>query len=187
MALAQFRKRTGPEGPQGPKGSKGEKGDPGKDGLPGRDGRDGKKGKDGKDGKDGLIRRVYASGGITNLNDLNDVLITNLQDGDILSWKASIEKWINIPNTAPGGLEMKSLLLDGADFAGSPKKLSVLFVDEGLTDFAPGMQYSICVTGADSRNWSYESRSETGFTINTHSNTAFTGEVSVQCVEVGED
>lgn len=92
------------------------------------------------------------------------------------------------PDTGGGGstLITKSILLDGAAFTGTPKKLIVTFVGEGLTAFPGGIDYTIGFTGEDARNWSYESRDENGFTVNTHANTQPTGEVAAQCIEVGE-
>lgn len=65
--------------------------------------------------------------------------------------------------------------VDGASFTGNPKKLAIVFG----TAFAGGTTYSISIlgTGTNNRNWTAESISETGFTINANSNPALSGPV----------
>ena len=75
----------------------------------------------------------------------------------------------------------KAGLVDGANFAGTPRKLTVTF------DTAyPNTNYTIHITGEIAASWSYESKSTTGFVINSNRNQAFTGEVSWHCITTGE-
>ena len=62
-------------------------------------------------------------------------------------------------------------------FSGNPKKATVTFSSTlGTTD------YSIGITGDVSRTWTYESKTATGFVINSNANTAISGEVSWQAI-----
>ncbi len=206
--------KMGPRGPIGPKGISGLSGMPGQNGIDGADGKDAPtiediefkeyprdeislrmRLSDGTQLETNKIASptktiqvgstvVMAGGGggsATRLSELLDVQITNLQNGDILKYNASLMKWINVPDTGGGGLIMKSGVVLPGDFAGTPKKYSVVFI----TDF-PG-EYSITIGGVDARAFTYESRTTTGFTINTNADAILTDEVSWQAIEVGED
>lgn len=70
---------AGPAGPAGP---------------PGKDGKDGKDGEDGQDGRDGLQGPRGPRGNVEKLQDVNDVDLTGLDDGAILSWSSKKKKWI---------------------------------------------------------------------------------------------
>ena len=71
-----------------------------------------------------------------------------------------------------GSANLKSAVVAGASFAGSPKKYSVVF-----TTAYPDDQYSILITGADSRSFTFESKTANGFVINTNAGTAIAGDV----------
>ena len=63
-------------------------------------------------------------------------------------------------------------------FAGNPKKASVVF-----TTPLPSSAYSITISSADTRVWTFEARTAAGFTINSNSAQALTGEVHWQAIE----
>jgi len=63
-------------------------------------------------------------------------------------------------------------------FSGNPKKASVTF-----TSAMPDTDYTITVTSADARVWTFESKTISGFTLNSNSNQALTGEVHWQVIE----
>lgn len=63
-------------------------------------------------------------------------------------------------------------------FSGSPKRASVLF-----TTPMPSTNYTITVTSADVRVWTFESKAMTGFTLNSNSNQVLSGEVHWQVIE----
>lgn len=71
-----------------------------------------------------------------------------------------------------GGSNLKSAVVAGASFSGNPKKFSVVF----LTPY-PDDQYAILLDGADSRSFTFESKTANGFTINTNAGTAISGDV----------
>jgi len=61
---------------------------------------------------------------------------------------------------------------------GAPKKAAVLF-----TTPLPSTAYTITITSADVRVWTFESKATTGFTINSNSNQVLSGEVHWQAIE----
>lgn len=79
------------------------------------------------------------------------------------------------PNSHKGGI------VSGASFAGTPKTYAVVFSTPYST-----ANYTVSVDGVDSRSFTYESKTTTGFTINTNANTAIAGEVSWLAVPTGE-
>jgi hypothetical protein len=50
----------------------------------------------------------------------------------------------------------------------------------------PDANYSISISGVDGRTWTYSNKTATGFTINTNSSVALTGEVSWIIITTGE-
>jgi hypothetical protein len=81
---------------------------------------------------------------------------------------------MSIANTVKGGV------VTSGSFSGNPKKATVTF----SSAFADAT-YTIGITGADARTWSYESKTASGFTINSNANAALTGEVSWQATASG--
>jgi hypothetical protein len=67
-------------------------------------------------------------------------------------------------------LAIKSNTVSAGSFTGNPKKATVT-----LTTAFPDTNYSIVVTGEDSRAWSVESKLVGSFVINSNSNTALAG------------
>lgn len=66
----------------------------------------------------------------------------------------------------------KSGTVAGASFSGTPLTFAVFFTTAYLTN-----DYSVSISGDDSRIWTVESKSASGFTINSNSSTALTGNV----------
>jgi hypothetical protein len=86
------------------------------------------------------------------------------------------------PNiTTTVGLKTKSGSVSAASFTGTPRKATVTF-----TTPYPTTSYSIGITGVNNRTYTYESKTTTGFVINTNANTALTGDVDWQTIEYGE-
>jgi hypothetical protein len=80
-------------------------------------------------------------------------------------------------------LKLKSGLVSGGTFAGSPvKKATVTFV----TPF-PSLNYSINITGGDSRIFTYESKAVGSFVISANANQALTQDVHWECMAHGEN
>jgi hypothetical protein len=80
------------------------------------------------------------------------------------------------------GLHIKSGVVAAASFSGTPLTYSVTF-----TNAFPNTSYSITITGGtDVRVWSYSGKTASGFTINSNSITALTGEVSWQATTIGD-
>jgi hypothetical protein len=78
-------------------------------------------------------------------------------------------------------LKTKSGTVAGASFTGAPRKATVTFTTPYSTT-----NYSIGITGVNNRTYTYESKTVSGFVINTNANTVVTGNVDWQTIEYGE-
>ena len=78
-------------------------------------------------------------------------------------------------------LKTKAGRVAAITFTGNPKKATVTFA----TAFASA-NYTVTITGLDSRSWTYESKAAGSFVINANANAALTGEVSWQAQLDGE-
>ena len=67
-------------------------------------------------------------------------------------------------------------------FGGTPYSASVTF----STAF-PNTNFAVVVTGEDARIWTIESKTASGFTVNSNSNTAVTGTAYWTCTAYGEN
>lgn len=67
----------------------------------------------------------------------------------------------------------KAGTVSGASFSGSPKKYTVVFAEPYDAD----EDYGIALTGTDGRNYTYENKTENGFTINANASTVISGSV----------
>lgn len=115
----------GDQGPKGEQGDRGFDGAPGSDGDNGADGRDGQDGKDGisvvnaeiamdgslvlylSDGSEidcgevgqakteNIFKSLTASGGASTLSSIQDILITDPQNNDVLTYNSATSKWVN--------------------------------------------------------------------------------------------
>jgi len=79
------------------------------------------------------------------------------------------------------GLKNKAGAVSNTSFGGTPLTASVTF-NTAFTN----TNYAIAITGEDSRAWIVESKTASGFTINSVSNTALTGTTYWTCTEYGE-
>ncbi len=84
-------------------------------------------------------------------------------------------------NAIGGNRTIKAGVVAGGAFAGNPKKATITF---GTA--MPSTSYSIHITGANARSWSYESKTVNGFVINANANAALSGEVTWTCISHGE-
>lgn len=80
-----------------------------------------------------------------------------------------------------GARVIKSGTVLGGSFAGNPKTFAVVFG----TAFS-SVSYSILITSAVNRTWTYQTKLTTGFTINANANAVFAGEVSWFAISTGE-
>ena len=67
-------------------------------------------------------------------------------------------------------------------FGGTPYSASVTF----STAF-PNTNFAVVITGEDARIWTIESKTASGFTVNSNSNTAVTGTAYWTCTAYGEN
>ena|ERR1035437_3710655 len=79
------------------------------------------------------------------------------------------------------GLRIKSSGITASLFAGNPKKYTVAFVSNFATT-----GYSVTINAGDNRNWTYESKVTSGFTINANANAALTQPVLWTAIQNGE-
>ena len=104
---------------------------------------------------------------------------TTLSGGTILSGSTNL---YNIFAKTGSTLQTKSGSVAGSSFAGNPKKTTVTFA----TAFA-NANYAITITSDTNRTWTWESKTASGFVINSNSNTAFAaGNVDWTAIENGE-
>ena len=78
-------------------------------------------------------------------------------------------------------LGIKSGTVRGTEFSGNPKTYKVIFTNAYSND-----EYSINITGEDSRNYTYQNKTSSSFVINTNSNTPFTNQVDWVTIKYGE-
>lgn len=91
---------------------------------------------------------------------------------------------IYVPGPAgPAGISrpIKTGLIAGSSFSGSPKKSAVVF-----TTPYDDTNYGIALSGTDSRNYTYELKTAIGFTINANASAVIAGEVSWTTMTTGE-
>jgi len=84
-------------------------------------------------------------------------------------------------NQTGTGLKLKAGTVAAGSFSGSPKTVAITFASAFTNT-----NYTINITGTDVRQWSWSSKATTGFTIQTNSNRALTGNVDWQAQEIGE-
>jgi len=83
-------------------------------------------------------------------------------------------------------LATKSGKVAASGFSGNPKKITVDFTDEGLSDF-PDANYSVTAIGDQAvRTWTYESLTASSFVINSNTNSPPTGDLSWTATAHGE-
>lgn len=75
----------------------------------------------------------------------------------------------------------KAGIVASGSFSGNPRTASVSF-----SSSFPDTNYTIVITGVDSRAWTYLNKTVSGFVISTNSGSVLSGEVSWQAIRVGE-
>lgn len=103
---------------------------------------------------------------------------TTLSAGTIYSANTNLDQIFHLKS---GYLLQKNGLVSGSTFAGSPLTASVTF-----TSSFSNNNYIIIITGEDARMWSISSKSTAGFTINSNSSVAISGNVFWMASENGE-
>ena len=91
------------------------------------------------------------------------------------------DRLVSFKDLTSGTLKIKSGTVAPASFSGNPKKYAVTFSTAwGSTS------YDVHITGTDVRSWSWESKTTSGFVINTNANQAPTGSVDWTAIAPGE-
>lgn len=80
-----------------------------------------------------------------------------------------------------GNRIIKSGVVAAVSFTGAPRTATVTF---GTA--MPSTNYSIAISGANSRSWSYQTKTVNGFVINANANASLSGEVTWTCISHGE-
>lgn len=75
-------------------------------------------------------------------------------------------------SSLPPTTNEKAGVVAGGSFSGNPKKFTVTF-----NTAMPDNNYAISITAEDIKDWIIESKAAAGFTINSSSNSAFSGNV----------
>jgi hypothetical protein len=70
------------------------------------------------------------------------------------------------------GIGSKAGVVSAVTFTGNPKTASVTFTTPFLDN-----NYAVTITGIDNRNWTAESLTSSGFTINANANQTLLGQV----------
>lgn len=139
-----------------------------------------------------LYQFTTSAGAVTVLTDERETVDQNLAWGvlgDIVTETAgqakaagTLEKYARADHVhGNGDILVKSGTVASGSFAGNPKTYAVVFG----TAFA-STSYSIKISGADARVFSYSSKATTGFTISANANQALTGNVDWEAMMVGE-
>jgi hypothetical protein len=129
---------------------------------------------------DGSLLWKKTSGGATETSANYD---PDLLEAEALNTGTGYEgdRLVSFKDLNSSTLPTKSGSVAPASFSGNPKKYAVVFA----TPFS-STSYEIHITGADSRGWSWESKTASGFTINANANQALTGNVDWSAIFSGE-
>lgn len=88
----------------------------------------------------------------------------------VISGSLDISGSLLVNGSTPGGSSVKSDSVSNSSFSGTPSTASVTFG----TAFSD-TNYAITITGEDARSWTIQSKTASGFTINSNSSVALTG------------
>lgn len=91
------------------------------------------------------------------------------------------DRLVSFKDLTSGTLKQKSGYKITTDFTGTPRKATVTFATAWGS-----ANYVIKIEGTDVRSWSWESKSSSGFVINTNANQALTGNVDWTATAIGE-
>ena len=121
------------------------------------------------------------TGDITLINTAPDQTVTIVGGTDIGITGTYPNFTVSYTGSSSGGLSTKAGSVAGSSFAGNPKTFTVTF----STSFADA-NYSISLSSEINRNFTYESKTSSGFVINSNANASFTEDVDWICVKHGE-
>lgn len=135
-----------------------------------------------------IFLKNSGTGNITVKDYLGNVLWTVLENGITIVVGNDNDNWdfyfraVNIPfdnltngfvaeNTQKAIEESRSKAgsIINTAFTGSPKKATVVF-----SPSFPNTNYAVVISGIDTRSWSVENKTVTGFTVNTNANQGIT-------------
>lgn len=144
------------------------------------------------DNVDPLYQFTTSGSAVTALIDMREQIDQNTtwgSVGDIVSntynraaSAGTLEKYARVDHAhANNQLLNRSGVVAAGTFTGNPKKATVTF-----SSALPSATYGVKITGGDARQWTYESRTTAGFTINANANTALTNDVSWEATITGE-
>ena len=115
----------------------------------------------------------------------NQATVTRNDGTDVLLLTGGTNVTLSNPSTnqIKIGLDLgiKSGTVRGTEFSGNPKTYKVIFTNAYSND-----EYSINITGEDSRNYTYQNKTSSSFVINTNANTSFTSQVDWVTIKYGE-
>lgn len=106
------------------------------------------------------------------IDTVNKVMYFSVGTSSVSDWVA-----LNVSGTNPA---LKAGIVLNSSFSGSPKKATVTFSSSLVTP------YAVNISGVDTRAWSVESVTSTGFVINSNANQTLTGDVFWEVQESGE-
>jgi hypothetical protein len=139
----------------------------------------------------GLFRNSGIGGGgggtgASSLAALTDVSLGTLSNAEVLKYNSTSGKWENSTVTTAsysvnsatasyllnGGANIKADIVDGASFTGSPRTSTVTFPSPYEDNF-----YSVSISAESARAWTIESKTLSGFTINSNASDIVSGDV----------
>lgn len=140
----------------------------------------------------GLFRNIGGggggggTGGSTTLAALTDVSLGSLTNNEVLKYNSTSGKWENSTVTTAsysinaatasyllnGGANIKADIVSGASFGGTPKTASVVFPSAYEDNF-----YAVSISAESARAWTIESKTLSGFTINSNASDTISGNV----------
>ena len=121
------------------------------------------------------------TGDITLINTAPDQTVTISGGTDIGVTGVYPNFSISYTGSPSGGLSTKAGTVAGSSFSGNPKKYTLTFG----SSFADA-NYSISISSEINRNFTYESKTASGFVINANANASFTEDVDWICIKHGE-
>lgn len=140
----------------------------------------------------GLFRNIGGGGGggtgggSTTLAALTDVSLGTLSNAEVLKYNSTSGKWENSTVTTAsysinaatasyllnGGANIKADIVSGTSFGGTPKTASVVFPSAYEDNF-----YAVSISAESARAWTIESKTLSGFTINSNASDTISGNV----------
>lgn len=141
----------------------------------------------------GITRRQSSSGspsfGVIQVPDgtnptatvENDSVTFESSDDSVIIEGDAITNTIDFRVSSSPSFSGKTNVVAGGDFTGTPKTYDVVFDSPYADD-----EYVIVITGQDARIFTYEDKTQNGFTINANAAEALVGEVSWVTIPISE-